>query len=67
MVDRVIQNDADCGDHGQYGHRTTLAYDTNGYLNQITNPNDESVAMRYTERGLLTSFTTPKGATSRME
>jgi len=49
-----------------HGQRTEFELDANGYLQQLTNPANESHQMSYTDAGLLTQFTNPRGHTSVM-
>ncbi|MCC7075543.1 MAG: carboxypeptidase regulatory-like domain-containing protein [Acidimicrobiia bacterium] len=49
---------------GPYGHRTTLAVGTDGYLSSVTNPAGERHEMTYEAGGLLETFTTPSTGTS---
>ncbi len=42
-------------------HRTELTVDTNGYLNSIHNPANETHHIEYHPGGLMSLFTTPKG------
>jgi YD repeat-containing protein len=42
------------------GHKTTLGYDANGWLNSVASPAGETYSMAYTSDGLLTQFTNPR-------
>jgi RHS repeat-associated protein len=47
-----------------YGQVTSLKFDSNGFLSEVTNPNNETYKMLYTDEGYLTNFTKPGGQTS---
>lgn len=49
-----------------YGQETNLNVDANGWLSEITNPNQETFKMTYKSKGLLGSFQKPGGQISYM-
>ncbi len=46
------------------GQRTTLTLDANGYLETVTNPENEVYKLSYSDDGLLKEFTNPRKHTS---
>ena len=46
---------------GPYGQRTILSVNNDGYIDNITNPANETIRLTYFNGGLLASLTDPKG------
>lgn len=49
------------------GHRTLLSINTDGWLNELRDPANNTHRMAYTEAGLMVSYTNPRGEHDRFE